>query len=351
MPEVPQLKTRKPTGKPPWPMVLLAGAEKSGKSFVAAEFSASDLVDRTFWCEIGEGAADQYGAIPGARYEILEHDGSYQSIGRELWKATRQPRGESGKPHAIVVDPVTTLWDMLSDEAQGIANERARRAADKQNRPAPTGDRVVTVDLWNGAKKRWGKLIDVLRAHQGPVILIARLELVTVMDGDKPTTEKAWKVRAEKNLPYEVDAIVRMPSLGKAELTGVRSVLLRMPDSGVLPMPKFSVDRLLRDLGLDQEGATAPRAYTAPAPDAANAEADMDGRVMTPAAAAASEQLCEDITIAITDATTMSELKALYVSAKRAHSQGRLTDEQFAKLDQLGSAQVEDLNASAGAGV
>ena len=30
------LKTRKPTGKPPWPILLLAGRPKAGKSYAAA---------------------------------------------------------------------------------------------------------------------------------------------------------------------------------------------------------------------------------------------------------------------------------------------------------------------------
>ena len=35
------LITRKPTGKPPWPIMLIAGVEKSGKTYSAAQASAS----------------------------------------------------------------------------------------------------------------------------------------------------------------------------------------------------------------------------------------------------------------------------------------------------------------------
>lgn len=59
------LKTRKPTGQVSWPFLLLAGAEKSGKSYAAAAFSASDLIGRTFWIEVGESDADMYGMSPG----------------------------------------------------------------------------------------------------------------------------------------------------------------------------------------------------------------------------------------------------------------------------------------------
>lgn len=256
--EIPPLKTRKPTGKPPWPLVLLAGVEKSGKSYSAAAFSASDLIDRTFWIEIGEGAADQYGAIPGARYEIVEHDGTYVGIGKAVRAATLQPR-PNGKPHAIVVDSMTELWDMLSDEQQGIANQRRKRGAN--------GEAPVTMDQWNAAKKRWKRIVEILRVYDGPVILTSRLELVAVMEGDRPTKDKALKVRTEKNLPFDVDAVVQITAPRRYELTGVRSVLLEMPKDGSLPMPDFTVDTLLRRLGLDQVGATAARSYTAPTAD------------------------------------------------------------------------------------
>jgi hypothetical protein len=268
---VPNLTTRRPTGKPPWPMLLIAGVEKAGKSYSGALLSASDLVDRTFWIEIGEGAADQYGSIPGARYEIAEHDGTYQGIGNAIYAATMQPR-PNGKPHAIVIDSMTELWDLLADEAQGVANERAARK--RGNKPTDS-DAQITMDLWNTAKKRWRRIVDTVRTYDGPVILTARLELVTVMDdGGKPTTAKDWKIRSEKNLPYECDAIVRMPAPGVAELTGVRSLRVQVPPGGALPLPGFTLERLLTDLGLDREGATSPRSYTAPRSVPADAEAD-----------------------------------------------------------------------------
>lgn len=259
MPDIPVLKTRKPTGKPPWPMILLAGAEKCGKSYAAAAFSASDLIDRTFFVELGEGYADHYGAIPGARYEIVEHDGTYLSLGRQLRAATLQPR-PNGKPHAIVLDTATELWDLLSEEAQGTANRRKKKDAD--------GEAQITMDLWNVAKKRWRRIVDLLRQYDGPVIITARLEQVAVMgpDGKTPTAAKEWKVRAEKNLPFECDVVVKMPEQGRAILTGVRSLLLRT-GSG-LEVTDFSVEKLLTSMGI-VPGQTQARSYTAPTAEAA----------------------------------------------------------------------------------
>lgn len=253
------LKTRKPTGVPSWPMILLAGVEKSGKSWLCAEFSASKMVDRTFVAEIGEGAVDMYGAMPGARFEMLEHDGSFRDIGTQIKEAIAEPA--NGKPHCIVVDSVTEIWDLLCNEQQHIANQRAERKGRKGDE-----DATITMDQWNTAKKRWRALLDLLRSHNGPVILTARFDESTVMVDGKPSTDKVWKVRAEKNLPFEVDAIVEMRRPREYLLTGVRSLVLHVPPDG-LQIPRFSIEGLLTDLGLPAK-QMAPRNYTAPKPEA-----------------------------------------------------------------------------------
>lgn len=261
------IKTRKPTGMPSWPIVLLAGAEKAGKSYAAAAFSASDLIDRTFWIEIGEGAADMYGALPGARYEIVEHDGSFKGIMQAVTDATSQPT--RGKPHAVVIDSMTELWELLCNEQQGIAN----------NRRAGKGgqDATITMDQWNAAKRRWRRIIEPLRGV--PTIMTARFEQVTQMSKDgKPTQNKEWKIRAEKNLPFEVDAIVEIPHPGDYYLTGVRTVAFDYKPH--MPLPGFTLDKLFRMLGLD--GAVGQRAYIEPVLDTTDpGEPDPDDEPVT----------------------------------------------------------------------
>jgi hypothetical protein len=263
--DIPELVTRQPTGKPSWPTILLAGGEKSGKSWSAAAFSSSDLIGRTFYIEIGEHYADEYGAIPGARYEIVQHDGTYRGIARAVWAATKQERVD-GKPNCIVIDSATILWDMLSDQAQRTANARWRK--NNPNAPEPDDEVKVTVDLWNTAKDKFGDIIRMLYQFDGPVIITARLELVTVMVGGKPTTDKTWKVRSEKNLPFEVDAVIQAREPRSWQVTGLRSTRLELPVGKTLPLPNFTVDGFLRKLGLAEEGATAPRSVTLPRPDA-----------------------------------------------------------------------------------
>lgn len=230
--------TRKPTGKASWPLVLLAGQQKCGKSYTASRFSASDLIDRTFYIEIGEGSADQYGAIPGARYEIVEHDGSWADILAAVEWAAAQPR-PNGKPHALVIDSMTELWGLLSDEQDSVAKDR--------------GKGTITMDQWNNAKKRWRKVIDAARVNPGPVIFTARYNEVTVMRGGKPTTDKEWKVDAEKNLAYEVDAIITWKQPREPYINGVRTVAFDVPAGGFAPRDpaNFDLDKFFRSLNID----------------------------------------------------------------------------------------------------
>jgi hypothetical protein len=233
------LRTRKPTGKAPWPMLLLAGVEKSGKSYACAALSASDLIDRTFYIEVGEGSADQYGALPGARYEIVEHDGSHQGILAACEAAVAEPM-TNGRPHCIIFDSASEYWALLGDEQASIAAKR--------------GKETITMDQWNSAKKRWRKTIDALRSSKGPVILTSRLDLVTVMDkAGKPTTEKQWKVRAEKDLPYEVDGVIELKTARKPVVTGIRTVAFNVPAGGIVPKDQaaFNLDGFLRSLNID----------------------------------------------------------------------------------------------------
>lgn len=254
------LTTRQPTGKPSWPILLLAGAEKAGKTYSAAEASASELIGRTLWVGVGEDDPDEYGAIPGARFEIVEHDGTYRSILRALTEAAEEKAGD--EPNLIVLDSATRLWDLLCDEQQVVANQRAARKAQQSGRPAPDEDATITMDQWNTAKQRWGHIIDALRNHNGPSIITARLEQVTVLDGSgKPTTQKDWKVKAEKSLPYDVGCIVELPMRGEAYLTGVRSLRFRAEPKERVAYQDFTVEKLWTDLGLAEKDATSPRRH------------------------------------------------------------------------------------------
>ncbi|MFI1012682.1 hypothetical protein [Streptomyces sp. NPDC020965] len=262
-------KSRKPTGKPNPPLVLITGPEKTGKSFEAARGSGSDLIGVTYWIEIGgtEGTADYYGRVPGADYEIVPHDGSYQDILDAIRWVNAQPRTDD-RPNMLVIDTMTSLWDMLSDEVARYARNRAIRKAQSNRTRVPTLDDPVVVDpdLWNRAKDRWGEVLWLLRRHEGPCLLLARTEIVTAFENDKPTRSTTRKVKAEKNLPAAVDAVVDIHSIGEVWLTGVRTLHMEIKPGESQRFTDFTVDKLLRRLGL--QDAAVVRSTSELRPDA-----------------------------------------------------------------------------------
>lgn len=247
------IQTRKPTGKPSWPLLLAAGGEGSGKSYLAAVASSSDLIGDTYWISYGEQDPDEYGAIPGARFQIVQHDGTVGAIQRIVKEIATQPKPD--KPTLIVVDSGTKLWDAISENAQIDADKRAARKGDK------SGNAPIGIDIWNRHKKVWRDIIDALRAHDGPAIITARYEEVAEVVKGKPTGDKLWKVKAEKGLPYDVDAVLHMEERGKYVLTKARSVRLQLDEPRL--WPRFTMDALWRALGL-HETETAPSSYATP---------------------------------------------------------------------------------------
>jgi len=241
------ITTRRPTGLPSWPVLLIAGMEKAGKTYAAAEASAAPLITRTFWITIGEDDPDEYGAIPGADFDIVAHDGTYKGVLSALTDAVEA--GREGTT-LIVLDSATRLWDLLCDMAQAEANRRATAKARKYSKPLPEDDVTIGMDLWNTAKQRWAHVMDLLRSHQGPSIVTARMEQTAVVDdrGD-PTKEKIWKVKAEKSLPFDVGVVVQLRALGDAYVTGVRSLRFKPSQGEATPYPDFTVADLWKRLG------------------------------------------------------------------------------------------------------
>jgi hypothetical protein len=219
-----QLKTRPPTGAVPWPVVLIEGEEKAGKTYAAALLSTSERVGQTYWLDLGEGSGDEYGAIPGARYLILEHDGTYLSwLGQiEAVRAEAQRAADAGeKPVVLVIDTMTDEWEGLKD----WTTQRARRR--KVNDKRSDEDLVISTDLWNDATARHRRLMTVLLTFPGIVVLTARgKEVVAMGDDGKPKqgAPKDYKVEGHKTLAYDASLWLRMSRTAPALIVGARSV-------------------------------------------------------------------------------------------------------------------------------
>lgn len=266
----PPISTRQPTGKAPWPTVLLAGVEGSGKSVRAALASASSMIHRTFWIGCGEDDPDEYGIYPGVRFEIVNHDGTYRGILAAAEAAARQDRGPNGEPNLIVLDSGSRFWNLLHDVATETMIERLHKRAAKSGR-APDYDPAtlkLTPDLWNTARDRWYHVLDTLRyEHQGPVIITSRLKMTTVFENGEPTKIKEWDQKAQYDLPYDVGVYVQLRASYPARddwVVRVKSARYEHPvDEQGKPKAQplagdWTVETLWRSLGLTEPSVVAP---------------------------------------------------------------------------------------------
>lgn len=245
-------RTRQPTGRVPWPLILIEGPEKSGKSWAAAQLSASDKVGKTYWLDLGEGAADEYGAIPGARYLVLEHDGTWASIMAQVAAVRHEAdrAAQAGEPPTVlVIDSMTAEWELLKDwaanRAKGSATNQKRLAAD------PHAEIQVTFNLWNDATSRHRKLMTILMTFPGIVVMTGRGKEVAAMDANGRPIEgsKEYKVEGHKTLAFDASVWVRLSRDQEPMVIAARSVHtgIRPGTDKPQPMSDFTLERLVFD--------------------------------------------------------------------------------------------------------
>ena len=247
-----ELKTRPPTCVVPWPLILVEGGEKAGKSWAAAELSASDKVGRTLWIDWAEGSGDEYGAIPGARFEMVEHDGTWSSIigqVRAAQKVAAKALADGEKPVVLIIDSMTAEWDDLKD----LVDEKARRREKNQKllEKDPEAEVQITTDLWNLANARHKQLMRILMRFPGIVVMIARGNDQVLIENGRPVEGKrVWKVEGQKNLGFDATVWLRMSRTDHPEIIGARSV-----HAGIVPgedkprrFPELTLEKLVFDI-------------------------------------------------------------------------------------------------------
>ncbi|MEX5718408.1 hypothetical protein [Geodermatophilus maliterrae] len=221
------LKTRQPTGRVPWPCILLEGEEKAGKSWALAQFSTSDKIGALYWIDLNEGAGDEYGAIPGANYQIIEHDGSYAAVlaAVQAVKAHARRAADAGEPPVVLgIDTGSAIWDGLKDWASDRAAKSARnRELLKRD---PNAEITISQNLWNDAGSRWRKLQTELLTFPGIVVVTARGKEVTEVDANGRPIEgqKTWSVQTHREFPYAASVWVRLRRGRRPLIVGARSV-------------------------------------------------------------------------------------------------------------------------------
>jgi hypothetical protein len=228
---VPAIRSRKPTGVVPWPTILIEGPEKSGKTYTAYLFSASKRVGQTYVMDLGEGSADEYGAIPGARYRVLQPAGE-QWTWADIVEQVTAVKAEAARASAAGEPPVVLEIDTMTDEWEGIRDWLARltvERARKRNARPPTdasGETKIPNDLWNIGNARHRQLMTMLLTFPGIVVLTARGKVTAKIgpDGKPVEGQRDYKVEAQKTLGYDVSLWLRMSREAPPTVIGCRSV-------------------------------------------------------------------------------------------------------------------------------
>lgn len=226
-----QINTRKPTGRPAWPLYLVEGPEKSGKTYLAAQLTASERFSQAFWVDWNEGAADEYAALPGADYDIVVHDGTFKSVANQIHAvhAYAKQQEEAGEaPVLLIIDSMTAEWDQLKDKANRIAmsSPAAKRKLEKD----PGADVPIPMHAWNTVGEEHGRLMRLLMTFPGVVVMTARGKEVAAVDENGRPKEKDgvsvkdYKVEGHKNLAYDASCVIRMSRDVPPQVVGMRSV-------------------------------------------------------------------------------------------------------------------------------
>ncbi|MEU5389182.1 AAA family ATPase [Kitasatospora cineracea] len=262
----PKIKSRKPTCVIPYPFLLIEGEEGAGKSYAAIEFTKSDHIGQAYVLDLSEGSADEYGAIPDVKFEIIDHDGTFVDIAEQVEAVKEEARRAAAageKPVVLIVDSGTALWRMLSD----WAHARARRS--KSNRAKlrddPDANVDVTRNLWNDSVDRWYRVVNAMQTFPGIAIMLARGKEVSATneDGqplldDRRRAVKEWRVGGQKDIGFDATAWVRMRRDEHPALVKARTLKFRVEKGSPLPLPDFSIEHLVYDL-LGCSSASQPR--------------------------------------------------------------------------------------------
>ena len=310
------LKTRQPTGAVPWPLVLIEGEEKAGKTWACAEFTTSDRIGRCFWIDLGEGGADEYGAIPGARYEIVEHDGSFPELlanVAEIRDIAAKALADGEKPVVLVIDTMTEEWAILSEWAES----RARSSKENKRKLAadPNAEVRVTSNYWNDATSRHRQLMRLLKQFPGIVLMTSHGKQVAVMgaDGQPVAGKKEHKVEAQKTLGADASIWLRLFRAERGQIVGGRSVHLKIrPGDDPLALAKdWSLESVIFDVFKCDPSTAHARNITGRKQDSVDPEA-MRNEALNPATTVArlKELYTECVRAGLGDVTVMNERNA-----------------------------------------
>jgi hypothetical protein len=283
-------------------------------------------VGQAFWLDWGEGAGDEYAAIPGAGYELLVHDGSWGAIAGQVAAARAEAKRATENAEApvlLVIDSYSQEWEQLKNYADTRARQspQARRKLEKN----PNAEVSVPLNIWSDVHQKHYRLLRMLLTFPGIVVITARGKETTALDGDgRPIPgERSYKVEGHKNLAYDASAWVRLSREAPPTVIGARSV-----HAGIRPgvdpakqVPDLSLDWLVFDLllsgslaGRTRDLPTPPHDDTPPAPS----NTRDDGGQGPDRQAGTGEDRCDSDRRELAAAGDRAGLRALYLAAKEA---------------------------------
>jgi len=247
------LKTRKPSGAVPWPLILIEGGEKSGKSWSCAELSGSGKVGQTYWIDFTEDGADEYGAVLGARYLVIDHNGSWGDILQQVEEVKAEAGRAAqagGPPVVLVIDSMSIEWELLKDWATQRA--KGSKSNKEKLRRDPAAEIKVPMNLWNDATARHRRLMTHLMTFPGIVVMTARgKEVASLDDNGRPIeNSKEYKVEGNKTLAFDASVWVRLSRDTPPVIVGARSVHagIRPGRDDPKPVPDFNLEWLIFDV-------------------------------------------------------------------------------------------------------
>jgi hypothetical protein len=214
-------------------LYLADGFVVTHNSFSLAVLSGSDKVGQTYWVDLGEGSQDEYGAVPGARYVVVEHEGTFASIYaavQEIHTLAGKAAAAGEPPVVLGIDSMTAEWEWLKD----WATDRAKGSTSNQKKLArdPNAEITVSANYWNDANSRHRKLMKLLMTFPGIAVMTARGKFVAAIgpNGQPIEGQKEYRVEGQKTLAFDASCWVRVSRDEPAVVIGARSV-----HSGVRP--------------------------------------------------------------------------------------------------------------------
>lgn len=222
-------RTRRPTGAVPWPLLLIEGPEKTGKTYTSVLLSKSPKVGQMYWIDFGEGSADEYGAIPGVNYEIVRHDGSWADIYQavtDVYEEAQRVAAAKEKPVVLLIDGMNAEWDLHKNWAG--ARARSTQSNREKLQRDPDAEIKVPQNCWNDANARHRQLMWMLMRFPGIAIMTARGKVVSAVDDNGRPIEgkKDYRVEGQKDLGFDATAWIRLYRDKPAIVVGARSVHL-----------------------------------------------------------------------------------------------------------------------------